>query len=565
MSEREELQSLRQMASMLRAQIEQQQKIIADQQKALAEKNAEIENLNIQLDRFIQALRHAQKKIYGPSSEKMSPQMSLFEEQKERIEFAKELSKDLESVTVNKKERKQNSQRIGIRAEMLDQLDLKVVEYTLPEDASCSICGGELKPIGKKVIRTNVEYEKPKLIIAQTVQWVSKCTQCGRENSDNPTDHFEAAPVPKPLIPKSFMSASLMAEIMQQKFVQGVPFARQEREWYRLGLNLHRSEMSRLAIRICEEWLEPIYQRIHKELLGCEILHMDETRIQCNKEPGKAASSDSYMWVMCSGRSEARQAVYFQYARNRSRETAKGLLSGFHGYLMTDAYEAYNKIEGITRSLCWAHVRRKFVDSIPLDSQKREIPGSAGAEARKRIGELFEVEARIQNLPYEEKKQRRQAESRPILEDFWFWVEATAAGHSVNEELSKALKYAQNQREGLERFLEDGRLELTNNWCESTIRPFATGRRAWLFADTPEGAHANGIMYTLVLSAQRNQLDEYEYLKYLLRELPNIGDAYQSKPEQLDRYMPWSQELPQECRLSKKDSSVEPEQPAKQS
>lgn len=557
MSEQEELQALRQMVATLQAQV-------ADQQKALAKKDAEIENLNIQLDRFLQALRHAQKKIYGPSSEKMSQQMSLFEENEKQIAFAKELNKDLESVTVTKKERKRNSQRTGIRAEMLDHLDLKVVEYTLPEDASCSICGGKLKPIGKKVVRTNVEYEKPKLIITQTVQWVSKCTQCGSENSDNPNDHFEAAPVPKPLVPKSMVSASLMAEIMHQKFVLGVPFARQEKEWYRLGVNLKRSEMSRLTIRVCEKWLEPIYQRIHEELLGCEVLHMDETRIQCNKEPGKAPSSDSYMWVMCSGRSEERQAVYFQYARSRNRETAKSLLSGFHGYLMTDAYEAYNKIEGVTRSLCWAHVRRKFVDSIPLDAQKREIPGSAGAEARKRIGELFDVEARIQDLSYEEKKRIRQEESRPILESFWTWVAETLAAPSANEELTKALQYAQNQKEGLERFLEDGRLELTNNWCESTIRPFATGRRAWLFSDTPEGAHANGIVYTLVLSAQRNQLDVYEYLKYLLSELPNIGDEYQSKPELLDWYMPWSKELPQECRLREKKSGAESEEPAKQ-
>ena len=328
----------------------------------------------------LQALRHAQKKIYGPSSEKMSQQMSLFEENEKQIAFAKELNQDLESVTVTKKERKRNSHRMGIRAEMLNHLDLKVVEYTLPEDATCLICGGALKPIGRKVLGTHVEYEKAKLSVVQTVQWVEKCTQCGSENSDNPNDHFEVAPVPKPLIPKSMVSASLMAEIMHQKFVLGVPFARQEKEWYRLGVNLHRSEISRLTIRVCEKWLKPLYQRIHEELLSSKVLHMDEMRIQCNKEPGKALSSDSYMWVMCSEHSEERQAVYFQYVRSRSRERAKSLLSGFHGYLMTDAYEAYNKIEGDTWSLCWAHVRRKFVDSIPLDSQKREIPGSAGTE-----------------------------------------------------------------------------------------------------------------------------------------------------------------------------------------
>ncbi len=186
---------------------------------------------------------------------------------------------------------------------------------------------------------------------------------------------------------------------------------------------------------------------------------MDETRIQCNKEPGKESSSDSYMWVMCSGCSEERQVVYFQYARSRSRETAKGLLSGFHGDLMSDAYDAYNKIEGITRSLCWVHVRRKFVDSIPLDSQKRETPGSAGAEARRRIGELFDMEAHIQDLSYEKKKWIRQEESRTSLDAFWTWIEENAATPSANEELTKALKYAQNQKEGLECFLEDGRLD----------------------------------------------------------------------------------------------------------
>lgn len=146
-----------------------------------------------------------------------------------------------------------------------------MVEYTLLEDVTCSICGGELKPIGRKVLGTHVEYEKAKLTVVQIVQWVSKCTQCG---SENPNDHFGTTPVPKSLV-----SAFLMAEIMHQKFVLGVSFARQEKEWYRLGLNLHRSEMSRLTICSCEEWLEPIYQRIQKEFLNCEVLHMAETRI----------------------------------------------------------------------------------------------------------------------------------------------------------------------------------------------------------------------------------------------------------------------------------------------
>ena len=152
------------------------------------------------------------------------------------------------------------------------------------------------------------------------------------------------------------------------------------------------------------------------------------------------------------------------------------------------------------------------------------------------------------------RSQKRQEASRPILDAFWSWVEKTSALATTNEKLTKALVYAQNQKKYLETFLEDGRLPISNNLCEATIRPFATARRAWLFADTPKGAKANAILYTLVESARANQLNVFEYLKYLLAEIPNSG--YLEHPQILDEYLPWSKSLPEQCRLERTIKSV---------
>lgn len=205
---------------------------------------------------------------------------------------------------------------------------------------------------------------------------------------------------------------------------------------------------------------------------------MDETRIQCNKEDGKKASSESFMWVMRSAESEEVTAAYFYYFRSRSGKVARQLLSGFDGYLITDGYSGYGTVEDITSVLYWAHCRRYYIESIPLDNNGKEIPGSKGAEGREYINCLFKVEEQLKDLPYEERKQKRQEASRPILDAFWTWVSETSALKTTNEKLTEALTYSTNQRIGLETFLEDGRLPLSNNLCEANIKPYATARRA---------------------------------------------------------------------------------------
>lgn len=533
----------------LRALVEEQKKELVKKDQIIEQQDRRIRQLDIQVDNMIQAPLHARKKMFGLSTEakgQIEGQLSLFESVQA---LAKGLGLEQKKITVKPYTR--TPRQPGVRAEMLAGIPQEIEEYILPPDDRCRVCGGELKVIGREVVRTEVEYIPAKLRVKQIIRQVAKCRTCGATDGGGRPCHFQKAAVPVPPLPHSISSPSLIAQVMYQKYALGLPLARQEKDWYRLGLILPRNDMANWVIRCSQEWLEPIYGRIRELLTGCGVLHMDETRIQCNKEKDKKAHSQSFMWVIRSAASEAIQATFFYYDRGRNGEVAAELLKGFHGYLVTDAYEGYEKVEGVKRSLCWAHVRRYLIESIPLDSSGKELPGSKGAEGREYIRLLSKVEDKIKNLPYEEKVRKRQEASRPILDAFWSWVEKTSALSTTNELLTKALNYASNQRKYLETFMEDGRLPLTNNLCESHIRPFATARRAWLFADTPKGAKASAVLYTLVESAKANDLDVYGYLKYLLTEMPN--NRHLEHPEAIDRYLPWSAELPEECRSKHRD------------
>lgn len=482
MTEKEELQILRKQLEKLNSELVKKDEIIRIQ--------------NIRIENMTQALLQANKKIFGSSTEAtnyVEGQLSLF---KTNEELAKVLIEEQKKITVPS--HKRVPRKPGVRAEMLDGLPKEVIEYVIDGDETCDRCNSQLKPIGKKLVRTDVEFIPAKLVVTQHVRQICKCINCGTDKSQYPTPYFKKAALPTPVLPHSIATPSLVAQIMYQKFKQGVPSARQEKDWEQLGLIISRSSMSYWIIKCSGLWLTPIYDRIHHRLLSCKSLHMDETRIQCNKEAGKKASSQSFMWVIRSGAHENIKATYFHYSRTRNGDIAAKLLKGYKNHLTTDAYAGYNKVEGINRNLCWSHVRRYFIESIPLDSKGKEVPGSKGAEAKEYINLLFKIEEEIKDFTNEEKESKRQLASRAILDAFWSWVNETLSKTTTNEKLTKALNYSLNQKEGLEAFLYAGNLDISNNLVESSIRPFAVARRAWLFADTPEGARANALMYTIV-------------------------------------------------------------------
>lgn len=271
-------------------------------------------------------------------------------------------------------------------------------------------------------------------------------------------------------------------------------------------------------------------------------------RQQCSviRKYGRKASSKSYMWVMVSGEDEKKKGVIFKYSESRARSVAVELYKDYNGTLITDGYDGYNNLKGINRAECWAHARRYFYDSVPLDNHRKMIKTSDGFKGVEFIDRLFEVEEEIASLREDEKVKVRKEKSEPILKDFYDWVYLTSQKYITNKKLEEAITYAKNQRENLCKFIDDGRIPLTNSRAERAVRPFAVHRKNWLFADTVEGAKANAVYYSLIESAKANKLNIYKYIKYLLEELPQL-EGVQTE-EDLKKYLPWSEELPAEIR-----------------
>ena len=183
-------------------------------------------------------------------------------------------------------------------------------------------------------------------------------------------------------------------------------------------------------------------------------------------------------------------------------------------------------------------------NSVPLDEHNDMITTSAGYPGVKYIDELFKVEREIETFPPDEKVTKRQEKSAPILNKFYDWVSSTSQKYITNKKLKEALTYAENQKENLIKFLDDGRIPMTNSKAERAIRPFAVHRKNWLFADSVEGAKANAIYYSLIESAKANNLNIYKYIKYLLDELPQLEG--EQTEDAIEKYLPWSKELPED-------------------
>lgn len=471
-------------------------------------------------------------------------QCSIFGEVEDE-DLKKKVEEKTEEIVIHKK-KNSKKQQSGIKRTELKNVEKETIILKLEGDQlKCSECEANLKKIGTEVVRQEIEYIPSKLKLKTYVREIYKCEECGTEESAKETATIVKAKTPRALLAHSFASSSLATEVLYEKYYMGVPLYRQEKVWDDKGLVLPRSMTSNWCIKLSEYYFEPIYNLMLKKLKEkCELLHCDETTMQCNKEPGKKASSNSYMWVLASGELEENKGVIFNYSRSRSGETAQKLLKDFRGILVTDGYSGYNNLENINRAECWAHARRYFYESVSLDENKKMIETSAGYAGVKYIDELFRVEREIENLSETEKVSKRKEKSVPILKNFYEWVSSTSQKYITNKKLKEALTYVENQKENLIKFMDDGRIPLTNSKAERAIRPFAVHRKNWLFADTIEGAKANAVYYSLIESAKANNLNIYKYIKYLLDELPQLEG--EQTEDDIEKYLPWSKELPNE-------------------
>ena len=261
------------------------------------------------------------------------------------------------------------------------------------------------------------------------------------------------------------------------------------------------------------------------------------------KEEGRDATAKSYMWLFRSGEDGTPPIILYHYAPTRSGNTASEFLKGFRGYLMVDGYTGYNKVKDIKRCCCFAHIRRYFFDAIPKGKQ-RDIsnPAVQGVEY---CDKLFAYERHFKEKGYSYKqiKNGRLKHEKPVIEAFLAWLEKQTPIRG--SKFATAVNYALNRRDLMMTYLEDGRCSLSNNLSEQKMKSFVTGRKGWLFCDTPEGAEASAIAYSFAEMASANHLNVFKYIKYLLEQRPDEN----MKDSELEKLMPWNEEVIELCKL----------------
>ena len=344
------------------------------------------------------------------------------------------------------------------------------------------------------------------------------------------------APRAPQLLPKAIGHSSLIADVVVGKFVDALPLYRQEKIFAREGIDLSRQTMAGWMIQL-EAKLTPLMAAMKALLCEGRVVHIDETRLQVLKEPGREAGQQSYMWVYVGGPPE-RPVVCFQYADTRAGEVPRQFLpasgSGPPGadpppwtfYILTDGYAGYNALAREARVIgnaaCWAHVRRKFVEAAAGRNNT-----AAAHQMVAFIRQLYAIERGIRDETPQQRKAVREARSKPLLDKIKAWLDAKVASTLPKGLLGKAIAYALGLWPQLCVFLEDGHLELDNNKAENAIRPFVVGRKNWLFSGSPRGAQASATLYSLIESARANHLEPRAYLTFLFERLPeaNTPDA----------------------------------------
>lgn len=487
--------------------------------------NTQMRLMQLKLQRFEEHQRLLLAKRFGAATEK-SPQALLFDEAESLLQeeestpggaFAE--SADEESISVPGHQRRKRG-----RVAIPEDLEREMVIHDLATTDKVCPCGCQLTEIGEETSE-QIDVQPPVIRVLRHIRKKYACKGCEAT--------LKTAEKPPQPIERSNASPGLLAYVATAKFCDALPLYRQSSIFERFGIQIPRATLANWMIR-SGELIQPLLNLMQEHIHGYPVLQMDETPLQVLKEPGRTAHSESYMWVQRGGPPQ-QSVVLYHYAPSRAGEVPVALLDDYQGYLQTDGYAGYNAVlgkKGINGLGCWAHARRKFVDAQKAAGKGKNSRADAAISL---IAKLYKTEKQIRDLPLEEKHRIRQERSKPQLVKIKAWLEDNLHKVPPKTKLGEALHYLAAQWERLTIYIQDGRLEIDNNGIERAIRPFAVGKKNWLFANSQAGAKASAALYSLIETAKLHGQEPYRYLKQVFTELPKAQGL-----EDIECLLPWN-------------------------
>lgn len=537
-----QLIELKDTISKLNKTISAQNDLISSLQKMLEERNAKdadkdqlIANLQAQLD-------YLKNKLFGSTSEsrhnQIQGQLSIFDSSDSDEKPAEIIEPEIIKVQAHTKKRKPKATYDEIFADLPTRQI--IVDTLSEEEKTCAICGTDMVSIGHEVIRTELVYTEPKLERIEYIATTYSCPKC-KDTEEPQFIKDEGVPA---LIPGSYVSSSLAAHVMYYKYVMSVPLYRQEKDFKHLGANLSRTSMAHWIIHCSENYFQPMYDYMHRQLLKRRYLMADETPLQVLKEKERRPQSKSYVWLVRTGEDGEIPIILYSYTPTRAGKNAAEFLKDAEpGYfLMTDGYQGYNKVPEANRCCCWAHIRRYWLRAIPKGHEKDYT--NPAVQGLLYCNKLFEYERsyREKGLSLKRIYNRRLKDEKPVIEAFLSWLDGLHP--KTGDNIIRAITYTNNCRPYMMNYLKDGACSLSNNLSENSIRPLVVGRKNWLFSDTPAGAKASMNVYSMIETAKENELDPLKYLTFLLENRPNANMS----EDELAKLAPWSEEAKKKCK-----------------
>jgi transposase len=537
--------------------IEQVTKSMQQQQNAYHNSNAELRRENLSIRQEIALIRDklhlAEERIrlhiwelFGKKSEKWRPdekQASLQFNELEDLLAGQPEQQDAAPATVPEEERPAAAPRHRIdRQAHIDKSDVagrKPLPASLPRVVICldreedlaRVATGELVRIGEDV--------SERLCVNPRTYYVERTVRSRFAAIGSSEAGILTADVPCRVISKSIASPSLLALLLTAKFCDALPFYRQANILVREGIDISRGTMARWAMQ-AHDLLLPLMEFINQRIMGSPVIQMDETRVRVLHNTGQQKiDGNSWLWCRAAVLRDGQDATAppvrlysFSCDLSRGKEVARGLLKGYNGILVSDAYASYTepaRTNGIVHAGCMAHVRRKFHDALKVESGNPHA-----AAAMKIIGMLYDIERQQAIGTLDELLQARQSRSKPVMAQFWKWLLEQKKTVLPKSLLGNAIDYAVNSWSRLLVYLGNPLVPIDNMLVENAIRPFALGRKNWLFFDQTRGADASAVLYSIIVSANANKVEPMHYLQFLFTCYERFGpDA-----------MPWPDLLP---------------------